>query len=109
MMAARAKMCYSFVGRILGWIHGGTRDLDALIPELGYTGKQLLDHLQAKFVDGMSWENFGIDGWHVDHIRPVSSFPLDTPLTVINALENLQPLWARDNLSKGAKWVSDHL
>jgi hypothetical protein len=40
----------------------------------------------------MSWENYG--EWHIDHIRPLSSFEPDTPVSIVCALDNLQPLWA---------------
>ena len=49
----------------------------------------------------MSWDNYG--EWHIDHIRPVSDFPSETPPYVINSLNNLQPLWKIDNLKKGKK------
>lgn len=44
------------------------------------------------FTEGMSWENYG--EWHIDHIKPVASFNKDTPMNIVNALSNLQPLWA---------------
>lgn len=72
---------------------------------LGYTADDLRSHLEAQFEDGMTWENYGLygDKWHVDHIRPVSSFKLPEELADCFALKNLQPLWAIDNLTKHAK------
>lgn len=73
---------------------------------LGYTGKELYKHIESLFTDGMSWDNMG--DWHIDHIRPVASFNFTTTecedFKKCWALENLQPLWAKDNLSKGSKW-----
>jgi len=73
---------------------------------LGYTGKELAEHLESQFKDGMSWDNMG--EWHIDHIRPVSSFNFTTTdcedFKKCWALDNLQPLWAADNMSKGNKW-----
>lgn len=71
---------------------------------LGYTRHQLKSHIEKLFEDGMSWSNHG--EWHIDHIKPVSLFITEgeTDPKVINALSNLQPLWAKDNLSKGAKY-----
>ena len=40
----------------------------------------------------MTWSNHG--EWHVDHIKDVSSFSKDTHPSIVNALTNLQPLWA---------------
>lgn len=71
---------------------------------IGYTMEELAAHIEKQFKEGMSWDNRS--EWHIDHIRPIKSF-LDAGITnpaVINALSNLQPLWAEDNLSKGAKY-----
>lgn len=72
--------------------------------ELGYSPQVLMDHLEKLFEDGMSWENYGRGGWSIDHIRPISSFPLDAKASDVNALSNLQPMWLTENISKGAKW-----
>ena len=40
----------------------------------------------------MSWDNYG--EWHIDHIKPLTLFDDNTPIHVVNALSNLQPLWA---------------
>jgi hypothetical protein len=72
---------------------------------LGYTADDLRSHLEAQFESGMSWDNYGLYGekWHVDHIRPVSSFKLPEELIECFSLDNLQPLWAKDNLAKHTK------
>lgn len=59
---------------------------------LGYSALELKQHIESLFTIGMSWENYG--EWHIDHIKPVSSFDKDTPMNIVNALINLQPLWA---------------
>ena len=71
---------------------------------LGTNDMQVIwDHLQKQFKKGMTRENHGL--WHIDHIRPVSSFDLTKPKEQIKCFHytNLQPLWAKENLSKGAK------
>lgn len=67
---------------------------------VGYSRKELVQHLEKLFQPGMTWDNYG--EWHIDHIKPVSSFTVEQ-FKECWALDNLQPLWARDNLSKGAK------
>ena len=70
---------------------------------LGYLSGDLKSHIEGMFLEGMSWGNHG--EWHVDHIKSVSKFISDgiyDPCK-INALSNLQPLWAKDNLSKASK------
>jgi len=73
---------------------------------VGYTPVQLMHHLESQFVEGMSWDN--MDEWHIDHIRPISSFEFnstdDPEFKACWTLDNLQPLWGPDNISKGAKW-----
>ena len=60
--------------------------------------------LEAKFTEGMSWENHG--EWHLDHIKPCCSFDLkdDEEQKKCFHYTNLQPLWAQENLSKGGKY-----
>lgn len=77
----------------------------ALFSRLGYSSDQLRIHLEAQFQPGMAWENYG--RWHIDHRRPVSSFDLTHPAQFEQcwSLSNLQPLWAHDNLVKGARYA----
>jgi hypothetical protein len=64
----------------------------------------LKGYLEDKFTEGMSWENHG--KWHIDHIRPCASFDLKEEGEQMKCFHytNLQPLWAKDNLSKGSKY-----
>lgn len=70
-----------------------------------YTLEELKQHLESLFQEGMTWNNHG--RWHIDHIRPISSFNLtDNKCEDFKecwTLENLQPLWAEDNIRKGNK------
>ena len=70
---------------------------------LGCTRQEYRDHLESKFTDGMSWDNYG--EWHVDHILPVSSFDQSDPeqQKICWHFSNTQPLWAEDNMAKGSK------
>ena len=71
---------------------------------LGCTVKYLIQHLEKQFQPGMNWENRHL--FHIDHIRPCSSFDLTDPKQQSECFnyKNLQPLWAQDNMVKGAKW-----
>jgi hypothetical protein len=78
----------------------------SLIDLIGISLEELIVYLESKFLPGMSWDNYGNKGWHIDHIRPMSSFDLTNLEQQKCAMHytNLQPLWAKDNLSKGAKY-----
>ena len=70
---------------------------------LGCNLGDLKIHLEKQFPEGMTWENRHL--WHIDHIKPLSSFDLMEPEQAFEAcnFKNLQPLWAHENLKKGAK------
>jgi len=72
---------------------------------VGCTKDQLVAHLEAQFTEGMSWENYG--EWHIDHIRPCASFDLIDPAQQYECFHfsNLQPMWALENIKKGAAWA----
>lgn len=78
----------------------------SLLKLLGCTYEEFKRHMESKFIRGMSWENYGKYGWHVDHIKPLSAFDLSKGDELKKAWHytNLQPLWAEDNLSKGTKY-----
>jgi hypothetical protein len=70
---------------------------------LGCSVETLRLHLESKFSPGMTWDNYG--KWHIDHIHPLSKTNLSNPQELLRAMnyKNLQPLWAIDNIKKGAK------
>ena len=69
---------------------------------LGYSALQLKEHIEKQFTDGMTWDNWG--EWHIDHIKPVSKFDKSEKISIINSLDNLRPLWAKENLTKSNKF-----
>jgi len=71
---------------------------------LGCTAGEYRLHLEALFEPGMTWENWGAGGWHVDHVRPLASFDLCDPAQQREAFHfsNTRPAWAEENLSKGS-------
>jgi hypothetical protein len=75
------------------------------IQDLGCTIKELKIHLESQFQEGMTWDNWSVHGWHIDHIKPLSSFDLTNREEFLQACHytNLQPLWAKDNLKKHKK------
>lgn len=75
------------------------------VKDLGCSIDELKKYLEDQFQPGMTWDNYGHKGWHIDHIKPLSSFNLTNKKEFKKACHysNLQPLWAKDNLIKGAK------
>ena len=75
------------------------------VKDLGCTIDELKTYLENKFQPGMTWDNWNVDGWHIDHIKPLSSFDLSDRKQMLEACHytNLQPLWAQDNLAKSDK------
>ena len=69
---------------------------------LGCTGIECMNYLEKLFWPGMTRENMGYYGWHIDHIRPIASFDKSDPLWQFKAFHytNLQPLWKNDNKTK---------
>lgn len=72
---------------------------------LGCSIEHLKLHIQSMFTEGMSWENRGVNGWHIDHIIPLSSAKSVDELEKLCHYTNLQPLWSEDNFTKGDKII----
>ena len=72
---------------------------------LGCSIEELKTYLESKFKPGMTWNNYGKYGWHIDHIRPLSSFNLKNLEDFNTACHytNLQPLWCHENYKKGGR------
>jgi hypothetical protein len=79
-------------------VGSAVRDLGCTIPELKL-------RLESMFKPGMTWDNWSYRGWHIDHIKPLSSFDLTNRAEFLKAVHytNLQPLWGKENLIKNNK------
>lgn len=75
----------------------------------GYSPKELVEHIKTKLKDGMTLDNYG--EWHIDHIKPLSLFDLSKPSEVKKAwaFENIQPLWADENIRKSNKYETNKI
>ncbi len=69
---------------------------------IGCSYEDLIKHIESQFTDGMNWDNHGMYGWHIDHIKPLALFDLSDKkqFDEANHYTNLQPLWAEDNWKK---------
>ncbi|TPL66607.1 hypothetical protein [Mesorhizobium sp. B2-4-1] len=75
------------------------------VSDLGCSIPEFKAYIESKFLPGMSWENWAFDTWHLDHIKPLASFDLTDQAQFLQACHytNMQPLWALDNMKKGAR------
>ena len=91
------------LGVLLNQSLKGVHKSSSLLDYIGCNLDELLLHLEKQFIKGMNWSNYG--EWHVDHIKPVSSFNFNNPNEIYECwnYNNLQPLWAIDNLKKSNK------
>jgi len=72
------------------------------VKDLGCTIADFKSHIESLWQDGMNWNNWTTNGWHIDHIKPLRDFDLTNPEELKRACHysNLQPLWADDNYKK---------
>jgi hypothetical protein len=78
---------------------------------LGCTLDYFKKHIESQFKEGMSWDNYGKYGWHIDHIIPCASFNLSDPEQQKKCFHytNLQPLGWLDNIKKGTKILKEYI
>jgi hypothetical protein len=73
---------------------------------VGWTINDLQKHITKQLRDGMTWDNYG-SYWHIDHKVPVAAHNFKTEKDIdfkkCWSLKNLQPLEAKENLSKNDK------
>ena len=78
---------------------------------LGASGKFVKKHIEAQWTEGMSWETYGPQGWHIDHEKPCASFDLTDPEEQRKCFHysNLKPLWWPDNIKKSDKYDGEDI
>lgn len=76
---------------------------------IGCTPIELKEYLESRFLDGMNWDNHGVKGWHIDHIKPCAAFDLSNPYDQLKCFHytNLQPLWWKDNIIKSDNYTQE--
>lgn len=94
----RARLRAALRGK--GWgKKGSTRDI------IGCSWEHLVAHIESQFKPGMTWANRR--KWHIDHIVPLATAETEEDLYRLSHYTNLQPLWAKENLRKGARLESE--
>lgn len=97
----RYKICHSLRQRVRSALQGKLKHKNTF-DLVGCDLNFLKTYLENQFLEGMTWENYGLHGWHIDHIKPCDSFDLIKLEEQVACFHytNLRPLWAEDNLSK---------
>jgi len=67
---------------------------------LGCSYKHFVNYITSQFTTGMTWDNYGIGGWELDHILPVSAATTEEEMIALNHFKNFQPLWSSENRRK---------
>lgn len=97
----------SNMGRAIRLALNGNKDND-WFRLVDYSLGELVAHLESNFDEKMNWSNYG-SYWHIDHIKPRSSFnyqrPTDIEFRECWSLSNLQPLEAKENIRKSNYFI----
>ncbi|RWM89999.1 MAG: hypothetical protein EOR84_22585 [Mesorhizobium sp.] len=104
----RTNPNYRIAGRLRGRLNKalqGRLKGGSAVSDLGCSIPEFKSYIERQFQPGMSWDNWGPDTWHLDHIKPLASFDLTDREQFLQACHytNYQPLWAADNMKKGAR------
>lgn len=95
----------SAMNRVLASRNQGLTKDNRTLNMIGCSFEFLKAHLESQFREGMTWQNYGRYGWHIDHIIPCAHFDLRElgQRRLCFHFTNLQPLWAEENLRKGSR------
>ena len=100
---AKGKLDSRIRARLNNYLRGG-KGSRSWREKVGYSLDELKTHIERCFLSGMGWHNSHL--WHVEHIIPLSAFEYanvdEKNFKIAWALTNLRPMWAKDNVSKGA-------
>lgn len=101
---------FKILGNLRGRIRRALKNnkkCDTTLKFIGCSVNELKLHLEKQFKEGMTWDNYGFRGWHIDHILPCASFDMSEPEEQQKCFHytNLQPLWWWENLAKSNKIV----
>lgn len=89
----------------------GNYKADTTFNLIGCSPNEFKRHLESLFLPGMSWENYGTHGWHIDHIIPCYEFDLSKESEQRECFHytNQRPLWAKDNLTRSRRRTRNDL
>lgn len=80
----------------------GHQKKNAISTYMGCSPKEMVAHIESQLTDGMTWNNYGVFGWHLDHIIPCQRFDLtkEDHCKVCFNWRNIRPLWGESNWNR---------
>lgn len=101
-----AKIANILRSRLNSVIRGKTKKTVSALKLLGCSLSYLMKHIEKQFKPDMTWENYGLKTWHIDHIDPCSWFDMADPdqQRMCFHYTNLQPMFAKENIAKSNKF-----
>jgi len=95
------KLRETIRARIFAAVKNGAKSGSA-IKLLGCSIEEFKSYIEQQFKPGMNWSNWCLDGWHIDHIKPIKNFDLTDPKQMAEVCHytNMRPLWAKENLAR---------
>lgn len=106
-----SNLSFRILGRLRNSLNsaikfGGSKRSHSAAVLLGCSIEDFKKHIQSNFIDGMTWDNWGVGSgrWHIDHIRPCASFDFSKTKDQFSCFNflNMRPLWSHLNISKGS-------
>lgn len=72
---------------------------------LGCSAEFFYNYIAGQYKDGMTDDNYGTNGWHLDHIKPCAAFDFDNEEELYECFHytNYQPMWSTEN-NKKSSW-----
>jgi len=105
-MLPKYKLINAMRARLNGYLKQKGYDKDKrTFKVIGCSPDELKKYIESRFKEGMSWENYSHNTWHIDHIIPISSAKSKEEIYELSHYTNLQPLWAEENYKKSNKII----
>lgn len=74
---------------------------------LGCSIPEFINYILSQCPEGITLENFGKFGYHIDHKIPISCAKTGEDVIKLNHYTNLQPMFWRDNIQKSNKIIDN--